>query len=101
MLTEVVGTENCVCRPGTEDATDRVGVTALVDGPRKECTGDGLLLERVIILASENASCMLICEVFKISLPESFMRGLNIAITCCNDELNRYESWLCEYLYLN
>lgn len=89
-MTEVVGTENCLCRPGTEDVTDRVGVTAPVDGTRKECTGDGLLLERVMILASENASCRLICEVFRISLPESLMRGLNIAITCCNDELKGY-----------
>ena len=87
MLTEVAGIENCLCEPGTEDVTDRVGVTALVDGPRKERTGDGLLLKRVMILASENASCRLICEVFRISFPESFMRGLNIAITCCNAEL--------------
>jgi hypothetical protein len=45
VLTEVAGIENCLCEPGTEDVTDRVGVTALVDGPRKERTGDGLLLE--------------------------------------------------------
>lgn len=34
------------------------------------------------MLALENESCELICEVFRISLPESFMRGLNISITC-------------------
>ncbi len=42
-----------------------------------------LLLAREVTLASENASCKLICEVFRISLPESLMRGLNILITCC------------------
>jgi len=89
-LTVVVSIENCLCRLGAGDATDRVGVTAPVDGPRKEHTGDELLLERVMMLASENASCKLICEVFRISLPESFMRGLNIAITCCNTELKGY-----------
>jgi hypothetical protein len=61
VLTEVVSAENCLCRLGTGDAIDRVGVAAPVDGPGKERTGDGLLLERVMMLASENASCRLIC----------------------------------------
>jgi hypothetical protein len=90
VLTEVASTENCRCRPGKGDATDRVGVAAPLDGPGKEHTGDGLLLERVMKLASENASCRLICEVFRISLPESFIRGLNIAITCCNAEFKGF-----------
>ena len=98
VLAAVVGSENSPCR--LRDATDRVGVTAPLNGP-KESTGDGLLLERVMMLASENALCRLICEVFRISLPESFMRGLNIAITCCNANLNGYQGILREKSYLN
>jgi len=67
----------------TGDATDRVGVIALIEGALMECATEELLLAREIMLASENASCKLICEVFRISLPESFIRGLNILITCC------------------
>jgi hypothetical protein len=64
------------------DATERAGVIPAIDGSLRERTIEGLLLAGVIAPASENASCKLICEVFRISLPESFMRGLNIAITC-------------------
>ncbi len=69
--------------------TDRVGVTAPFEGALMERATEGLLLAREIMLVSENASCNLICEVFRISLPESFMRGLNILITCCKIGLDR------------
>ena len=55
-------------------------------------TAEGLLLAREIMLVSENASCELICEVLKISLPESFIRGLNIAITCYEVEFEGIET---------
>jgi hypothetical protein len=73
----------------TGDVTDRVGVIAPIEGALMERATEELLLARETMLASENASCKLICEVFRISLPESFMRGLNILITCCKVELDR------------
>jgi hypothetical protein len=73
----------------TWDIIDRVGLIGPVEGASMERATEELLLAREIMLASENASCKLICEVFRISLPESFMRGLNILITCCKVELNR------------
>jgi hypothetical protein len=72
------------------DTGDRVGVIAPIEGALRERATEELLLAREIMLASENASCKLICEVFRISLPESFMRGLNILITCCKVELDRW-----------
>ena len=73
----------------TGDEIDRVGVIALIEGALIERATEELLLAREIMLASENASCKLICEVFRISLPESLIRGLNILITCCKVELDR------------
>jgi hypothetical protein len=73
----------------TGDVTDRVGVIALIEGALMERATEELLLAREMMLASENASCRLICEVFRISLPESLIRGLNILITCCKVELDR------------
>jgi hypothetical protein len=73
----------------TGDVTDRVGVIAPTEGALMERATEELLLARETTLASENASCKLICEVFRISLPESFMRGLNILITCCKVKLDR------------
>lgn len=73
----------------TGDVTDRVGVIAPTEGALIERATEELLLARETTLASENASCKLICEVFRISLPESFMRGLNILITCCKVKLDR------------
>lgn len=73
----------------TGDVTDRVGVIAPIEWALMERATEELRLAREIMLASENASCKLICEVFRISLPESFMRGLNILITCCKIELDR------------
>jgi hypothetical protein len=74
---------------GTGDVTDRVGVIAPIEAALMESATEELLLARDIMLDSENASCKLICEVFRISLPESFMRGLNILITCCGVEFDR------------
>lgn len=72
----------------TGEVTDRVGVIAPIEAALMESATEELLLAREIMLDfSENASCKLICEVFRISLPESFMRGLNILITCCKVEL--------------
>lgn len=85
------GVENCRRRLDTGDATDRVGVAAPIEGAKERAT-EGLLLVREIMLVSESASCKLICEVFRISLPESFMRGLNIAITCCEVEFEDIET---------
>lgn len=82
------------------DATDRVGVIASIEGSLRERATEELLLAREIMLASENASCKLICEVFKISLPESFIRGLNIAITCCEVEIKGAETQDTNKLYL-
>ena len=73
----------------TGDVVDRVGVIAPFEGAITERATEALLLAREIKLVSENASCKLICEVFRISLPVSLMRGLNILITCCEVELNR------------
>ena len=90
------GVESCRRWLSTGDTADRVGVIAPIDGAPKERATErvteGLLLEREIMLALENESCDLICEVFRISLPESFMRGLNIAITCCEAEFNGVET---------
>jgi hypothetical protein len=85
------GVESCRRRLDTGDATDRVGVTAPIEGAKERAT-EGLLLAREIMLVSENASCKFICEVFRISLPESLMRGLNIAITCCKVEFGGIEA---------
>jgi hypothetical protein len=74
--------ENCRPRLDDGDAIERIGVLPELDSSLKECATEGLLVAGEI-LVSENASCKLICEVFRISLPESFIRGLNIAITCC------------------
>jgi len=74
--------EGCRCRIDIGDARDRAGVIAPIEDSLTEHATEGLLLAREIMLASESASCKLICEVFRISLPASFMRGLNIAITC-------------------
>ena len=84
------GTKTCRS-PDVGDVTDRVGVTAPIEGaPMERATEELLLaLAREIMLVSENASCKLICEVFRVSLPVSFMRGLNILITCCKIELDR------------
>jgi len=80
----VGGGVKSICRSlDTGDATDRVGVIAPIDGALMERATEELLLARETMLASESASCKLICEVFRISLPDSFMRGLNILITCC------------------
>jgi hypothetical protein len=65
------------------DPIERIGVLPEIDSSLKERATEGLLVAGEIAPLSENASCKLICEVFRISLPESFMRGLNIAITCC------------------
>jgi len=73
----------------TGDVTDRVMAITPIEGAPMECATEELLLAREIMLESENASCKLICEVFRISLPESFMRGLNILITCCMVRLDR------------
>lgn len=73
----------------TEDVTDRVGVIAPSEAALMERATEGLLLARETKLVSENASCKLICEVFRISLPVSFMRGLKILITCCKVALAR------------
>jgi hypothetical protein len=80
-----------ICRSSldTGDVTDLVGVIAPVEGALTERATEELLLARETRLASENASCKLICEVLRISLPESFMRGLNILITCCKVGLDR------------
>jgi hypothetical protein len=78
------GVEICLGRTGTEDAIDRVGLKASTERSLWERKAEELRLAREMMLASENASCKLICEVFRISFPESFMRGLNIAITCCD-----------------
>jgi hypothetical protein len=83
------GAEISRCSLDTEDVTDRVGVIAPIESALTERATEELLLAREVMLASENASCKLICEVFRISLPESFMRGLNILITCCKVELDR------------
>lgn len=72
-----------------EDVTDRVGVIAPAEGALMERATEGLLLARETMLVSENASCKLICEVFRISLPVSLMRGLKILITCCKVALDR------------
>jgi hypothetical protein len=72
-----------------EDVTDRVGVIAPAEGALMERATEGLLLSRETMLVSENASCKLICEVFRVSLPVSFMRGLKILITCCEVGLYR------------
>ena len=73
----------------TEDVADRVGVIAPTEGALMERATEGLLLARERMLVSENTSCKLICEVFRISLPVSFMRGLKILITCCKVESDR------------
>jgi hypothetical protein len=73
----------------TADEADRVGVIAPTEGALMERATEGLLRARDTTLVSENASCKLICEVFRISLPVSFMRGLKILITCCKVELDR------------
>lgn len=85
------GVESCRRRLDTGDATDRVGVLAPIEGGLRERATEELLLAREITLALENDPCELICEVFRISLPASFMRGLNIAITCCEVELRATE----------
>lgn len=81
------GVKTCLCGAGAEDAIDRVGLKVPTEGSLRECTTEELRLTREMMLASENASCKLICEVFKISFPESFITGLNIAITCCDEEV--------------
>jgi len=74
--------EICRSRMDAGDAIERIGVLPEIDSSKERAT-EGLLVAGEIALVSENASCKLICEVFRISLPESFIRGLNIAITCC------------------
>lgn len=83
------GVETSRCSLYTGDVTDWVGAITPFKGAQIERATEELLLAREMMLVSENASCKLICEVFRISLPESFMRGLNILITCCKVELDR------------
>ncbi len=80
------------CRMDTGDAMERVGVIPAIDGSLKERATEGLLLAGETALASEKASRKPIWEVFRISLPESLMRGLNIAITCCKVEFSGVEA---------
>ena len=86
------GVESCLRRLDTGDAADLVGVIAPIEDGLGERAMEDLLLAREITLALENESCELICEVFRISLPESLMIGLNISITCCKVEFEGAET---------